>query len=100
MPAPTVEEIVRREFADAPVMIEIARCESRFRQFDEEGRALRGEVNPQDVGVFQINERYHLEASRRLGMDIFTTRGNVAYARHLYNQNGTRDWGWSKGCWL
>ena len=99
MAAPTVEEIVRRDFADAPIMIEIARCESRFRQFDEEGRVLRGEVNPHDVGVFQINERYHLGVADAKGHNIYKIQGNLAYARELYIRNGTQDWDASQGCW-
>jgi hypothetical protein len=94
-----LQDLVRKEFADAPIMIEIARCESRFRQFEEDGSVFRGKINPKDVGLFQVNEHYHLEASRKLGIDIHTAAGNIAYARILYKANGTRDWNWSKSCW-
>lgn len=94
-----MEELVRRAFADAPVMIEIARCESGFRQFGPDGTVLRGRLNPQDIGIFQINEGYHQNAASRLGFNIFAVAGNLAYARRLYNQNGFRDWSWSEECW-
>lgn len=81
------------------VMIDIARCESNTRQFDESGGVLRGAVNPQDVGLFQINERYWLAKSKELGFDIYTPRGNIAMALWLYKTRGTKDWGASKGCW-
>lgn len=80
-------------------MIRIAKCESHMRQFGADGQALRGEVNPKDRGLFQINEDYHLAEARKAGMDILTTDGNIAFARALYERNGTRDWISSEHCW-
>lgn len=77
----------------------IAWCESKNMQFNRDGSVHRGVQNPQDVGKYQINEHYHLEASRTLGIDIYTIEGNTEYAYKLYKANGTRDWNWSKGCW-
>lgn len=94
----TTEEYVRNYFSDIPVMAEIARCESRFRQ-TVNGEVLRGEVVPEDRGVMQINESYHLEDSKKLGFDIYTLEGNVAYARYLYEKQGTRPWRSSAKCW-
>lgn len=94
-----LEALIRKEFADTPVMIEISRCESHFRQFEKDGSVHRGEINPQDVGLFQVNEHYHLEESKKLGIDIYTVAGNIAFAKLLYARNGTRDWNWSKSCW-
>jgi len=95
----TVEDVVREEFADIPIMIEIARCESTFRQFKADGSLLRGIVNSKDVGAFQINEKYHLADSLRLGYNIHILEGNMQMARRLYERNGTRDWNASKPCW-
>lgn len=81
------------------VMLEIARCESGDKQFHEDGTVVKGVINPKDIGRFQINEYYHLENSKKLGMDIYTLEGNTEYAMWLYEQNGTRDWNWSKKCW-
>lgn len=97
--AQTVEEYVRQYFADAPIMAEVARCESRFRQFDKDGSVHRGRVNDQDVGVMQVNEYYHLETSKKLGIDIYTIQGNVAYARYLFEREGTTPWLSSSPCW-
>lgn len=82
-----------------PIMQKIAWCESGHRQFDENGEVLRGRQNPQDVGLFQINEYYHLEDSKKLGYDIYTIEGNIAYALYLYQQQGTTPWNWSRECW-
>lgn len=95
----TVEEYVRTYFSDIPVMTEIAKCESRFRQYDSRGVVLRGEKNILDRGVMQINEYYHNENSEKLGYDILTLEGNTAYARHLFEKYGVKPWKSSSKCW-
>lgn len=95
----TTEEVVTKYFSDLPIMVDIARCESRFRQVDKNGKVLRGEVNANDVGVMQINEMYHLEKSKKLGMDIYTLEGNMEYGRYLYEKEGARPWLASSKCW-
>jgi hypothetical protein len=92
-------DLVKKEFQDIPILIKIAKCESQNRQFDKNGEVLRGVQNPLDRGLFQINEYYHLEASKRLGMDIYTLKGNMDYARYLYEQSGTSSWEASEYCW-
>jgi len=84
---------------DSTLALDIARCESRLQQFREDGTLVRGNKNPSDVGVFQINEKYHLERSKTLGFDIYTTIGNIEYAMWLMKQGGSRYWRWSQGCW-
>ncbi len=95
----TVEEYVRSYFSDIPVMAEIAKCESRFRQYDKDGSILRGEENSLDRGVMQINEYYHSEDSQKLGYDIMTLEGNTAYARYLFDKYGVKPWQSSSKCW-
>lgn len=95
----TVEEYVKNYFSDIPVMIEIAKCESRFRQNDARGDVLRGEKNNLDRGVMQINEYYHNENSDKLGFDILTLEGNTSYARHLFEKYGVKPWMSSYPCW-
>lgn len=95
----TVEEYVRNYFSDIPVMIEIARCESRFRQHNEDGDVLRGEKNSFDRGVMQINEYFHNEDSVKLGYDILTLEGNTSYARYLFENYGVKPWKSSAKCW-
>ncbi|MFH1170832.1 MAG: hypothetical protein V1704_04710 [Candidatus Vogelbacteria bacterium] len=99
----TVPELIQAISAyygvDSALALEIARCESRLQQFREDGALVRGRKNPNDVGVFQINEKYHLERSRTEGFDIYTTAGNVGYAMWLMSHNGNRAWHWSEDCW-
>lgn len=95
----SVRGIVSEYFADVPDLVDVARCESRFRQFDKNGRVLRGEVNKSDIGVMQINEYYHGEKAKELGLDIYTIEGNLSYARFLYDREGLTPWLSSSKCW-
>lgn len=95
----TTEAQVKAYFADTPILAEVAFCESRFRQFDENGNVLRGIENSQDVGVMQINEKYHLDTAQKLGLNLHTLEGNMAYAKYLYETQGTKPWNYSSGCW-
>ena len=94
-----INAITRAYFKKTPVLAEIARCESEFRQFSSAGVVLRGRVNSADVGVMQINEKYHLKTAQELGMDIYSLEGNMKYARHLYETQGVSPWKYSKDCW-
>jgi len=86
------EKRVREYFADIPVMIEIARCESKFRQFTDSGKVLRGGSGGMMVGIFQFFESIHAKAATNLGFDLFTVEGNLSYARHLYTKSGSNPW--------
>lgn len=95
----TTQDKVEHYFSDLPIMVDIARCESRFRQHDKSGNILRGVKTPADVGVMQINEKFHLSESKKLGYNIYTLEGNMAYARYLYEKQGARPWLASSHCW-
>lgn len=95
----TVEEYVREYFEDIPVLAEIARCESKFRHFGKNGDIIRGEINRRDVGVMQINEYYHKATALKLGVNIYSLDGNLAYAKQLYEREGTQPWISSVQCW-
>jgi hypothetical protein len=94
----TVEGYVREYFADIPEMIAVAECESRFRQFDKDGKVIK---NPGStaIGVMQIMASLHTEPAQKLGLDITTVEGNLGYARYLYEKQGIRPWNASKKCW-
>lgn len=95
----TLEEYVRAYFRDTPILAEIARCESRFRHLDRSGTVLRGKLTREDLGVMQINEFYHEETAWRLGFDLHTLDGNLAYAKWLYSKEGVAPWLSSAKCW-
>jgi hypothetical protein len=97
--AQTVEQYVDNYFADEPIMSAIAQCESHYHQYAADGSIYRGKVNNQDVGVMQINEHYHASTAEKLGLDLYTIQGNVAYAQYLYEKQGTAPWVSSEPCW-
>jgi hypothetical protein len=97
--AQNVEQYVETYFADTPILIEVARCESHYTQYNADGSVHRGVVNNQDVGIMQINEHYQLATAEKLGLDIYSIQGNLAYAKYLYEKEGTQPWSSSKPCW-
>ena len=80
-------------------MIKVAECESHFQQYDADGSVYRGKVDSEDVGVMQINQHYQGATAQKLGIDIYTIQGNVAYAQYLYQKEGTKPWNSSDLCW-
>lgn len=95
----TLESYVRDYFSDAPILAEIARCESSFRQHGPDGSVLRGKVNKGDIGIMQINKYYHEEDAEKLGFDIYTLEGNLGYAKWLYGKYESDPWVHSSRCW-
>lgn len=93
-----LENRVRQYFSDAPLMAEIARCESRFRQFTDSGKPLDGGAGGM-IGLFQVHAAVHAKYAKSIGMDIYTVDGNLAYARKLYTEEGTDPWLSSFSCW-
>lgn len=88
-------------FTGYPKLKQICSCESGLEQFVKGSTTtvLRGNQNPKDVGICQINEKYHKERSISLNYDINTMAGNVGYAKYLYNTEGAKPWVWSQACW-
>lgn len=94
----TVDEYVREYFKDVPVLAEIAKCESQMRQFDKNGNVIKN-PNSSAIGIMQIMSSIHSDPADKLGIDIYTVEGNLAYARYLYDEKGTQPWNASKACW-
>lgn len=81
------------------ILHRIAWCESRGRQFDEDGAVVRGVANPDDIGKFQINEKYWGAEAKQLQYDLATEEGNRKMAMLLFERYGTQPWRWSQPCW-
>lgn len=94
-----VEKFINDYFEDIPLMKQIAKCESRYRQYGSNGEVLKGEQNRLDRGVMQINLHYHGETAAKLGLDVHNIDDNVAYARYLYEKQGSKPWNSSSPCW-
>jgi len=96
---PAVEKLVYTYFSDIPELIYVAKCESTFRHYGPDGKALRGNAVNSDVGVMQINEFFHDARARSLGLDIRVLYDNLRYARLLYEEEGLQPWNASRPCW-
>lgn len=94
-----ISQKAKQAGVDDELALRIAFCESRLHQFNKNGQPLRGQHNPDDVGVFQINETYHAKKSASLGFDIHSTEGNIDYAMWLLKNQGSKPWYWSQSCW-
>lgn len=94
-----LETYVREYFADTPVLADIAWCESTMRHVNKTGTILRGVVDSDDIGVMQINTRYHQDTANKLEIDLYSLHGNLAYAKYLYEKQGTQPWKASRNCW-
>lgn len=95
----TTETLVEEYFKEDPILVRIAWCESKIKHFEEDGTVLRGTKTPKDVGVMQINEYYHGQTAQKLGIDLHSLEGNLAYAKYLYQREGTQPWKPSRHCW-
>jgi hypothetical protein len=86
-----VEELTRLVLADYPPLVEaIGDCESHFRQYEKNGTLLKSPTG--DVGVAQINEKVWGKKAKELGLDIYTTLGNLFMARHVAEVQGLDAW--------
>lgn len=81
------------------ILQKIALCESGGKHFTETGEVLRGTHNPDDIGKYQINEKFWGKKAQSLGFNIYTEEGNEGMALELYNRYKTKPWVWSKECW-
>ena len=81
------------------IIKKIAFCESRDRHFDEKGDVVRGTLNPRDIGKYQINLLAWGGEAKKLGIDVFTEKGNEQMALIIYRRHGTQPWMYSKKCW-
>jgi hypothetical protein len=98
-------------FLKYPILKKIAACESTGdpngtpRQFNSDGSVLwgndpkTGKPIERDAGIFQINEWVWKPLAEKMGLDLATEAGNLAFGEFLYLKYGTSPWTASEGCW-
>lgn len=67
-------------------MVAIIGCESNYVHYQSDGTVLKGRVDNRDSGLAQINTYYHPD------VDVDDFWENLAYARRLYDAEGTTPW--------
>ncbi len=95
----SVQQYVNNYYSKTPILAKVAKCESQYRQFTTNGDVLRGREVREDVGLMQINETYHKADSIKLGYNIYSMEGNLAYGQYLYDHQGLAPWSASAPCW-
>lgn len=85
---------VAQKYGIPPAILKgLAFLESGWRQFDKNGKPLRGRVISVDQGIMQINQRFHPEAFPRASYDIqYNMEVGAAYLKSRYDryQNWTK----------
>ena len=68
-------------------------------QYNKDGSVLRGKLNKDDIGMCQINLKFHNKKAKEMGLDLFKEQDNIKYANWLYSKEGSTPWNWSRNCW-
>lgn len=88
-----IKSEIRKVFHEEPeTFVKIAKCESGLLP-----HAHNAKTN--DGGILQINDHYHGERLKELGLDPFKVEDNLKYGRMLYDEFGKQPWSASKHCW-
>ena len=77
-----------------PELQKIIVCESNAKQFNSKGKVLTSPTK--DRGIFQINAPIHQKKALKMGHDINTLEGNLAYGWWLYQHGGIKQWSCAK----
>ena len=102
LPKPIViEKIVKvKDDTIPPILLKIAFCESGGKHTDKNGKVIRGKVNRNDIGKWQLNETIWGKVAKQKGFDIYTEKGNEQMALWLFENYSTFPWVHSKACWF
>jgi len=100
-------ELIEEVFGDLPdstvqEMKRIAYAESRGNHWKagSANQVLQGNINPRDLGLFQVNDSLHGKTCQEAGLDLMEPEGNARCARLLYDRKkGTQDWYLSAWSW-
>ena len=83
--------LIAQQFKDYPAMIDVLRCESGFKQQDDDGNVLTSSTA--DYGIAQINLKTWGAKAKELGLDIFnSTQDNLKMARYILDNAGIKSW--------
>ena len=86
----STEGIISAILGSSSPMIDVIQCESHFHQFDALGGVLTSPTG--DVGIFQIHVSSWGQTARKLGLDIYSTGGNIAMGIYIYKTAGISQW--------
>jgi len=86
-----IEQMILETFPEAPIMVEVLRCESGLRQFRDDGSPVSSHTN--DWGLSQINATVWDSTAQALGLNYkYSLEDNLKMARHVYEVQGISAW--------
>ena len=104
-PQKPVLEQIEPNITLIPELIPICACESTGKatgtptHYDKNGNVLHGKINPQDIGMCQINEHYNGKQAESMGLNIYKEKDNIIFANYMYKTQGSQPGNWSRECW-
>lgn len=103
--APEPDETNNPNIELLPELVPVCACESLGNpnatptHYDRDGSVLRGRIDNDDIGICQINLRYHQKSAEALGLDVFIEQDNIIYANVLFTEQYYQPWTASQHCW-
>lgn len=86
-----IKLLAEKENVDYNELIKLADCESTMRHYVKDNEVLRGYVNKNDSGVFQINKTTWQGTADKLKLDIDNPVDNCLMAIWII-KNDSRSW--------
>lgn len=78
----------------------IIKCESSmYGEAINRNRLPDGTIWSSDYGPFQVNDYYHKDIMKELGLDIYNQWDSLEYGFMLLSRTGVEPWKASRGCW-
>lgn len=88
----TIEEKIAYYFPEeTEIMINVFKCESGLRQFDDHGKTIISPTN--DSGIAQINIATWDKQAKKMDLNYMdSVNDNLKMARHIYDVQGKSAW--------
>ena len=95
-----INRLIIKYSVDKNLVMSIIKCESQFNGNAVNHNKLdNGTIWSTDKGLWQINDYFHKETMKKLGLDIDNQWDSLEYGFILLKSQGTSVWGASKKCW-
>jgi len=95
----TIKTIMLVDESRPDILRKIAECESGDSHFDNEGNVIRGLVDSNDTGRYQINKKFWGSTAMKMGLNLEDEMDNYRFALYLLNNYGSVPWVHSSKCW-
>lgn len=95
-----IDRLSTKYVVDPKIIRAIITCESQmYGEAINRNRLPDGTIWSSDFGPLQINDYYHEQTMKNLGLDIHNQYDSLEYGFMLFKSQGVEPWSASKGCW-